>query len=101
MRLNLYEFALMKSLMELGERYGLKPSQLPFEYDNSDGKTYIMALPAIEYPDDKIGVAKRWQSMLDALGCSENDAFLPYEEGSDTLEAIENAIKNKPRKWTR
>jgi hypothetical protein len=101
MRIHLYEFAVMKGLIELGERYGLRPSQLPFEYDSSDCKTYIMGLPAIQYPDDKIGVAKRWRSMLDALGCSENDAFLPYGDSSDTLEIIENAIKKASRKWAR
>ena len=101
MRHNLYEFALMKSLMELGERYGLRPSQLPFEYDSSDGKTYIMGLPALECPDDEFGVAKRWRSMLGALSCSEHDAFLPFEEGDETLEAIGKAMKNVPRKWVR
>jgi hypothetical protein len=100
-RLNLYEFALMKGLIELGERFGLRPSQLPFEYDTSDCKTYIMGLPAIEYGDDKIGVAKRWKSMLEALGCCEDDAFLPFEDGDDTLDAIESAIEKSPRKRAR
>lgn len=97
MKFSTYEFALMNSLIRLGESYGLKPWQVCIEYDSSTGKTYVAGSPA-----DEIGIHKNHEAMLDALGFDPNgDGALPYEEGQEMMEAIEIAIKKAPRKWAR
>lgn len=95
MKIRMYEFALMTRFMELEKRYGIEPWQSPIEYDSSTGETYITGVPAD--PTARAG----FDEMLKAFGMTENDQTFPQEEGQEMLDALDEAIQNAPRKWTR
>ncbi|MDO7837092.1 hypothetical protein Q4610_18775 [Sphingobium sp. HBC34] len=91
----MYEFALMSRFVELGKLYGLEPWQFDVEYNRQSGETSIVSRPIghEEYA--------KFNDMIKALGVSEDDKTIPYEEGPEIFAALDEAIRSAPRKWAR